>query len=360
MDYHPFVKNLLYWHLVQNDRDLPWKGEADPYKIWLSEIILQQTRAEQGLKYYQKFIGHFPDVSALARASESKVFKLWEGLGYYSRCKNMHATAKRIDKEFAGIFPSQYNQIISLKGIGAYTAAAIASFAFQLPYAVVDGNVKRVLSRVFQIELFIDSTEGKKTIEALAQQLLPIEKSAEYNQAIMDFGATVCKPFKPACSICPLKDDCLAYQKGIVQLLPQKSKSVKIKNRFFNYFIIEHQNHTYIRKRTSKDIWQGLHEPVLIESDHLLSPEEILRIEEMEQFFISGVFQIEKISDPEYQKLTHQKISAQFIHVISQKKLTQILKAKPKKDNQITKLAFPKIVASYLKEKSQTLDLTLA
>lgn len=358
MDHHHFVQNLLNWHRFQNNRDLPWKGETDAYKIWLSEIILQQTRVEQGLKYYQKFIHNFPDVSSLAHADETRVFKLWEGLGYYSRCKNLIATAKRIDKELDGIFPSEYNNIISLKGIGSYTAAAIASFAFQLPYAVVDGNVKRVLSRFFKIELPIDSTEGKKKIEDLAQQLLPEKEPAEYNQAIMDFGATVCKPFKPECEVCLLKNNCLAYQQGMVHLLPQKSKSIKIKTRFFNYFIIENQNHTYIRKRISKDIWQNLHEPVLIESDHLFTQNEIFKHEQMEQFFIKGTFQIEKISKPEHQKLTHQKITAQFIHVISNEDFPQILKAKPKTNHQISKLAFPKIVAGYLKDKNKSLNLS--
>lgn len=359
MDHRYIVNHLLDWHRHQNNRELPWKGERDAYKIWLSEIILQQTRVEQGLKYYQKFIHKFPNVSSLASADENTVFKLWEGLGYYSRCRNLIGTAKRIHLEYHGVFPSEYTTILSLKGVGAYTAAAIASFGFHLPYAVVDGNVKRVLARFFKIELPIDSTEGVKKINELAQRLLPEDRPAEYNQAIMDFGAVVCKPARPLCTSCPLNKKCKAYRQGIVDVLPLKSRSLKIKTRYFNYFIIENGSRIYINKRTSKDIWQNLHEPVLIESDHLLTPGEIERNEHMEQFFLDQTFSIEHISTPAQQKLTHQKIIAQFIHVISRRELPGVLSARPMTSFAISKLAFPKIVASYLKDKNKSLNLTL-
>jgi A/G-specific adenine glycosylase len=198
---------LLSWNRSGNQRAMPWKGEKDPYKIWLSEIILQQTRVEQGLKYYQNFIKLFPDVHVLANAPDEAVFKAWEGLGYYSRCKNLLVTARFISTELKGVFPANYESILALKGVGSYTAAAIASFAYNLPHAVLDGNVFRVLSRIFDIEVPIDSTEGKKQFSDLADLILPKKKAGEFNQAIMDFGAVICKPV-PECHLCFFKDGC--------------------------------------------------------------------------------------------------------------------------------------------------------
>jgi A/G-specific adenine glycosylase len=200
-----FAAALLHWHSKDNTRDMPWKGEKDPYKIWLSEIILQQTRVEQGLSYYRRFVDAFPTISALATANETKVFKLWEGLGYYSRCKNLIATAKKINNEFGAVFPDQYQDILQLKGVGPYTAAAIASFAFDLPHAVLDGNVFRVLARYFGVAIPIDSTRGRHYFTQLANQLLDKRRPGIYNQALMDFGALVCKPQSPLCRQCPLK-----------------------------------------------------------------------------------------------------------------------------------------------------------
>src|SRR5215218_589494 len=205
-----FVKGLLQWNKTANHRQMPWKGEKDPYKIWLSEIILQQTRVEQGLGYYQRFVQIFSNVHALAQAPEQQVFKLWEGLGYYSRCKNLIASAKYISGELGGVFPKTYEEIVALKGVGPYTAAAIASFAYNLPYAVLDRNVFRVLSRIFAIDTPIDTTEGKKVFSALAQEALDKETPGAYNQAIMDFGATVCKPV-PECVHCFFKMACRAF-----------------------------------------------------------------------------------------------------------------------------------------------------
>src|SRR5579875_533215 len=227
-----FVKGLLRWNETGNQRPMPWKGEKNPYKIWLSEIMLQQTRVEQGVHYYQRFVDAFPTVQHLAHAPEQQVFKLWEGLGYYSRCKNLIATAQYITQNLNGVFPNTYEALLNLRGIGPYTAAAIGSFAYNLPYAVLDGNVFRVLSRIFDIETPIDTTEGKKLFAALAQQLLPKHKACTYNQAIMDFGATVCKPV-PECAHCFFNQQCAAYLHNKQLLLPVKSKQLQVKERWF-------------------------------------------------------------------------------------------------------------------------------
>ena len=259
------VKRLLRWNKTDNKRQMPWKGEKNPYRIWLSEIILQQTRVDQGLKYYERFIKAYPSVTDLSQAPEKEVYKLWEGLGYYSRCKNVIATANYISKELDGVFPKSYEEILSLKGVGAYTAAAISSFAYNHPHAVLDGNVFRVLSRIFDIEIPIDSTKGKVFFSSLAQTLLPNKTAGEYNQAIMDFGATICKPL-PECSICFFKTHCLAFSQNKQQLLPVKFKQISIKVRWFNYLILRHKSKIAIRQRITNDIWQNLFEFFLIES----------------------------------------------------------------------------------------------
>jgi len=245
---------------------MPWKGEKDPYKIWLSEIILQQTRVEQGLKYYERFIKAYPTVNDLSQAPEKEVYKLWEGLGYYSRCKNLIIAANYISKELNGIFPRSYDKILSLKGVGAYTAAAISSFAYNHPHAVLDGNVFRVLARIFDIEIPIDSNNGKAFFSSLAQTLLPVKRAGEYNQAIMDFGATICKPL-PECNICFFRAYCSAFLQKKQQLLPVKLKQISTKERWFNYLIIRHKSKIAIRQRIVKDIWQNLFEFLLVESN---------------------------------------------------------------------------------------------
>ncbi|HEV7622254.1 MAG TPA: A/G-specific adenine glycosylase, partial [Flavisolibacter sp.] len=254
-----FVNGLLKWNKNENTREMPWKNEKDPYKIWLSEIILQQTRVEQGLSYYKNFTLTFPDISSLAKAPEEIVFKLWEGLGYYSRCKNLITTARFINKELNGIFPKDYSSIIELKGVGPYTAAAISSFAYNLPYAVLDGNVFRVISRIFNLEFPIDTTSGKTKFSEIAQNLLPHDKAAVYNQAIMDFGAIICKP-APLCSECFFNNNCLAFLNNNQDQLPVKEKKLKIKERWLNYFVFIYNDEILIRQRITKDIWQHLYE----------------------------------------------------------------------------------------------------
>lgn len=261
-----FSKSLIYWYL-QNKRDLPWRKTTNPYPIWLSEIILQQTKVAQGMPYFLSFIDAFPTVFDLANASEEEVLKLWQGLGYYSRARNLHATAKYIAFDLNGIFPDSYQNLLLLKGVGSYTAAAIASFAYNEPVAVVDGNVYRVLARFFDVDTDISSSKAPKEFAALAQSLLPKDTPAIFNQAIMEFGALQCVPQKPNCQNCIFTSNCAALQKNKVAILPVKLKKTKISKRYFNYLIYTDTNKaTLLQKRTEKGIWQNLYEFPLIET----------------------------------------------------------------------------------------------
>jgi A/G-specific adenine glycosylase len=340
-----FSKKLALWHKNDNFRPLPWKDEKNPYKVWLSEIILQQTRVEQGLDYYNKFIIKYPTIEKLAAANDKDVFKLWEGLGYYSRCRNLLATARVVAFENEGVFPNTYNSIVQLKGIGPYTAAAIASFAFNLPHAVVDGNVFRVLARYFNINTAIDSTEGKKEFTLLANELLDKKLPAKFNQAIMDFGATICKPKLPLCSICPLQQECVSSAKNTVSILPVKSKKLIKKNRFFYYIIANYNNKIYIKQREEKDIWQNLWEFILIEKDSLVDIDSLISSNE----FIGIVGKkptIEKISLVQKQQLTHQKIEGIFIHVSLRRAIKDERYIAMSK-NEFDKVAFPRFITQY-------------
>jgi A/G-specific adenine glycosylase len=345
-----FTKRLLEWNESSNTRKMPWKGEKDPYKIWLSEIILQQTRVEQGLAYYNRFISAYPTVNLLAGVPEQEVFKLWEGLGYYSRCKNLIATAKLISTSLEGKFPDTYENIRALKGIGPYTAAAISSFAFGLPYAVVDGNVLRVLSRYFGITKAIDSTEGKKLYNNLAEELLDREHPAIYNQAIMDFGAIICKAQQPLCNVCVQQDDCKAYKNDLVKLLPVKEKSLVKKTRWFYYFIVEYKNHFYIRKRNNKDIWENLYEFVLKESgNELVEDEHSLRAISESLLHQDNVV-IRRVSKVYTQKLTHQTIQGRFITLAINKPAFLENEYQAVLKNDLDNYPFPKIIANWLLE----------
>jgi A/G-specific adenine glycosylase len=306
-----FARDLLHWNRYENNRTMPWKGEKDPYRIWLSEVILQQTRVEQGLTYYQNFVRSFPDVHTLAAAPEEKVFKLWEGLGYYSRCRNLIHTAKHISEKLGGHFPQRYEDILALKGVGAYTAAAIASFAYNLPYAVLDGNVFRVLSRIFDKEVPVDSALGKKEFAALAQAVLPPKKAGEYNQAIMDFGATICKPL-PLCDACFFNQGCLAYLLGRQQLLPVKEKKAALKKRWLNYFFVQNGNEVLLQQRMGKDIWQGLHQAFLIETEKSFSTPALQQLFEQQ----TGITNYTLVADwKKKQALSHQSLCFHLLHV---------------------------------------------
>jgi len=357
-----FTQKLLYWNEIENDRPMPWKGEKDPYKIWLSEIILQQTRVEQGWSYYEKFTKAFPSVQDLAKAKEEKVFKLWEGLGYYNRCKNLLFTAKEIVKKYNGVFPNTYEELLSLKGVGPYTAAAIASFAYNLPYAVLDGNVFRVLSRFYGIHTPTDSKEGLLIFNELAQKNLAPHQAGIYNQALMDFGATICKPLAPNCAHCNLQSKCVAYQQGLVNQLPIKIKSIQRKKRQFDFFCFQYKNTWWIQKRGEGDIWQNLFQFYVVENTsmrpltvsymtHILQDQLGVK----NQNFESGGIELNRknVSPIFSQTLTHQLLQARFIWVK--------LKQKPKLyDNDLwvsatslKKYAFPKIINDFLKTQFQ-------
>ena len=343
-----FPALLLKWNRKKNTRKMPWKGEKDPYKIWLSEIILQQTRVEQGLKYYEKFVSTFPDIHKLAVAKDENVFKLWEGLGYYSRCKNLLETARIISKKLNGKFPDKFEDILALKGVGNYTAAAIASFAYDLPHAVVDGNVFRVLSRVFGIKTPIDSTEGKKLFKELADQLLDKKQPGIYNQALMDFGAVICKPY-PVCEQCPMQNYCYAFKNNSIDKLPVKEKKIEIKNRWFNYLVIEYNERFYISKRTD-DIWNNLNEFALIETNSEHDVKEIISKAESTGILKKNTYQLKSASPLYIQQLSHQKIITRFIRVVLRKENVPG-GYKPVSKKQMLRLAFPRVINSYFEKE---------
>ncbi|MFV0537975.1 MAG: A/G-specific adenine glycosylase [Dysgonomonas sp.] len=304
---------LIDWYNV-NRRDLPWRNTANPYLIWLSEVILQQTRVDQGYSYYNKFAERYPTVELLANAEEDEVLKLWQGLGYYGRARNLHSTAKFIVREYNGVFPSRYKDVLSLKGIGEYTAAAIVSFAYNQAYAVVDGNVYRVLSRVFAIDEPIDSSSGKRLFSELATTLLDDSNAGLHNQAIMEFGALQCTPVSPDCVNCPASSLCLAYDRGEVGKYPVKAGKVKNRSRYFNYFDIRVGGFMYLHKRTDKDIWQGLYELPLVESDRDLMMDELSEEAGFRNLFSTGEIQVRYITKMKH-VLSHQTIYAIFYQV---------------------------------------------
>ncbi|MGK0412762.1 MAG: A/G-specific adenine glycosylase [Polaribacter sp.] len=307
-----FSNTLIYWYL-QNNRELPWRKTKNPYFVWLSEIMLQQTRVAQGMAYYLKFTEEFPTVFDLAKADESTVLKMWQGLGYYSRARNLHYTAKQVAEELNGQFPATYNQLLKLKGIGDYTASAIASICFNEPNAVVDGNVYRVLSRYFGIKTPINSSAGIKEFKALAQTLIDTAQSGSYNQAIMDFGALHCKPQNPLCETCPLADSCVALEKKLIKELPVKEKKIKVRNRYFNFLVIKTDDETTIlSERKGKGIWQGLYQFPLIEGTESMNTNELIASKEFVNLFPDettiSLFNKKEI----VHKLSHQHLHTQF------------------------------------------------
>lgn len=300
---------IINWYL-QNKRDLPWRNTTDPYKIWISEVILQQTRVNQGLDYYLRFIERFPNIEALANADEDEVLKFWQGLGYYSRARNLHVASKEIMSKYAGRYPNEYKDIITLKGVGEYTAAAIASFAYNLPYAAVDGNVYRVLSRLFEIDTPIDSNKGKKQFGELAQEILSKTQPGLHNQAMMEFGALHCTPASPSCRNCPIQVNCKAFENNRIQDFPVKSQKTKITNRYFNYLFIDQDNqYTYLQKRTKNDVWKNLYEFPLIETEGLMSVEELINNEEFNKLF------------PKYTEITISDSYKTIKHILSHRNI---------------------------------------
>lgn len=346
-----FAQEIYRWFLIKK-RDLPWRETTDPYKIWISEIILQQTRVVQGIDYYNRFIAEFQTVSELANASEDRVLKLWQGLGYYSRARNLHFTAKFIVNNFHGAFPNDFNTILSLKGIGNYTAAAIASIAFNLPHAVVDGNIYRVLTRYFGILTPIDSDKGKKEIQKIADELIDSRNPGFHNQAFMEFGALQCIPKSPDCKSCPLSINCYAAQNSMQDKFPVKSKKIKQTTRYFYYYIVENKNFMLFEKRTGKDIWKNLHQFPLIESDKELTDDEILNLKPL--FLTGNEINISFVSASVKHILTHQTIYARFIHIetdFNNFNHSNIFRVN-KKD--IYKFAVPKLLDQYLEKLNLT------
>jgi A/G-specific adenine glycosylase len=304
-----FSKKIISWY-EEYKRDLPWRLTRDPYKIWLSEIILQQTRVAQGLPYYLRFVENFPDVISLANAKEDRVLRLWQGLGYYSRARNLHACAKEVKEKFEGSFPSTYEGLIGLPGIGSYTAAAIASFAFREPVAVVDGNVYRVLARVFGIDLDISSHGGKSYFFEKANELIDQQQPDLFNQAVMEFGALHCTPKNPKCDSCIFITTCIANKHEQQTLLPVKSKKQAIKKRFFTYIILEHRGRLLMKKRKPGDIWNGLYDFFLVESPRQLNPQKLV----MEIKELKGLIP-EEVSKGHKHILSHQLLMTRFVWI---------------------------------------------
>jgi A/G-specific adenine glycosylase len=352
-----FTPLLLQWNNRINTRSMPWKGEKDPYKVWLSEVILQQTRVEQGLSYYEKFITEFPTVQQLAAAKDEKVFKCWEGLGYYSRCKNLLSAARTVVNELGGRFPDTYEGLLALKGVGPYTAAAIASFVYQLPHAVLDGNVFRVLARYFGLAIPIDSTEGKKQFSQLANALLDPKQPGMFNQAIMDFGAVVCKPRQPLCTACPLAVHCRARIDGTVTSLPVKEKNLQKKERWLYYIIIEYRGQTWIRKRTGRDIWENLYEFLLVERAAPADTTQLARWKELSDLLGKTPFNLLSVSQVYRQHLTHQQLTGQFIRIGLKKSPGEPEGYERVPMARLADYPFPRFITRYLRAKEQPLQL---
>ena len=334
---------------------MPWRGERDPYRIWLSEVILQQTRVEQGMPYYLKFIQAYPDVNSLSGAREEEVLVLWQGLGYYSRCRNLVAAARRIATRYGGKFPERYADILSLPGVGTYTAAAIASFAFGLPHAVVDGNVVRVLARFFGIALPPGSAEGKAAFGGLADRLLDRKAPGLYNQALMDFGAQVCTPRLPSCPDCPMQNQCVAFQSGRTSLLPVRDPGPKVMDRYFHYLVIQVRDKVYIQKRTQRDIWEHLYEFPLIETDQPLTPGKLFRSMEFHNLLRGSDFRVVETSKAPVRKLTHRRIHGTFTRILAKEPPGPLAGHLLVPITDLSLYAFPSLIVSFLQGNHLTL-----
>ena len=353
---HTFTNLLLEWYGT-GKRSMPWKETKDPYKIWISEIILQQTRVSQGTDYYIRFVERFPDIATLAEATEDEVLALWKGLGYYTRARNIHASAQLIMHSYDGVFPSTYKEIIQLKGIGPYTAAAISSFAFDLAHPVVDGNVIRVISRYFGIEEPVDDRLIRKQIDQLAEELIDRQRPSDYNQAIMDLGAMVCAPRSPNCAECCMENSCVAYNKKRTNRIPLKAKKIKKRHRYYHYLVIEDSQFILLKKRKEKDIWQGLYDFPCIEK----SSETIPTINEINDLLSEIGLSTLSIKSVEISKTLRQTLTHQYINGIFYDIPAKIENLELKegysfamKEN-LSNFAIPKLIDWYLGDKSITL-----
>jgi len=336
---------LQNWY-TENKRDLPWRSEPTPYHIWLSEIILQQTRVAQGMDYYLRFVDAFPTVYLLASAEEDQILKLWQGLGYYNRARNLHAAAKQVVKMHGGIFPDQYQGLLELKGVGPYTAAAIASIAYQLPHAAVDGNVIRVIARLHGIETPVDQGPTLKDIQGLADAFLSKELPGDHNQAMMELGAMICTPRKPNCVACPLRPECKAQKLGLIEVIPVKSKKVKRRSRYFHYLIVNDGEKTAIQQRNEKDIWAGLYEFPLIET----AVDESLTDEEIKAHFGLDRINVIRVNPAAKHVLSHQDIHTRFYHVALS--LDQVANCKLVTFEELHTFALPRLIDRYLENNS--------
>lgn len=336
-----FAKPLIDWYLT-NKRDLPWRKTKDPYVIFLSEIILQQTRVSQGLPYFERFLVQYPRVQDLAMADEQEVLKLWQGLGYYSRARNMHAAAQMVMDDFGGVFPKTYKELLQLKGVGEYTAAAIASFSNEEPVPVVDGNVFRVLSRVYGIDADISVGSSKRIFQEKAKALMPSHSASQFNQAIMEFGALQCVPKSPSCESCVLAKACVAYSLGKVSELPVKTKKVKVKKRYLNYIIIgDDSGSVMIEKREGKGIWQNLFQFPLVESQKAITKTRLNQ--ELTEMFDMKLTDLTKCGETVIHKLSHQELHVQFWSSQTIDKLSEGVRIK-----ELVKYPFPIVIAKFI------------
>jgi A/G-specific adenine glycosylase len=344
-----FNSRIHHWYSFHK-RDLPWRNSRNPYFIWLSEIIMQQTRIDQGLAYYLRFTEEFPTINDIASASEDQVLKLWQGLGYYSRARNLFFTAKYIQQHHHGMFPDDYDSIRSLKGIGEYTAAAISSISFNLEYPAVDGNVYRILSRFFGIQEPIDSNSGKKAFHALAQELIKGTNPGMHNQALMEFGALQCTPRKPDCSQCPLSESCFAFAFDKIGELPKKGIKTKQKERFFNYLVFEYKNFTWLRQRHKNDIWKGLFEFPLIETSEKTDVDQILNNSEWDLLIYSPDCTIRNISPWKIHNLSHQRIHYRFLQLSISEEIIKSDELVRVNKEDILSFAIPKLLEPFINE----------
>ena len=340
---------LIHWY-AENHRDLPWRHQPSPYQVWISEVILQQTRVSQGLDYYLRFVAKWPTVAELAQASEEEVLKMWQGLGYYSRARNLHRCARQVVELYDGDFPADFQKLKRLKGIGDYTAAAIASIAFGLPHAVVDGNVFRVLSRLFDIDTPINNNEGQNLFARLADEQLNRRQPGLHNQAVMEFGALHCTPKNPNCLLCPIQAYCLAFAQQTVLLRPVKTAKAKVATCYLNYLVLRIEDKVYLRKRSGKGIWRNLYDFPCIECQQPMDIETVIDSEDFAQLVVNNPFTIGKISQPYTHKLTHRTLIAQFIEI----KLSQELPPIETKDIILTRekdlgrYPIPRLIDLYL------------
>ncbi|MDY6801961.1 MAG: A/G-specific adenine glycosylase [Bacteroidota bacterium] len=344
-------KTLLTWY-EQNKRALPWRKTNNPYYIWISEIILQQTRVNQGISYYYNYIKQFPDIYSLANAPIEDVLKIWQGLGYYSRARNMHYAAQQIINHYQGKFPANFRELLKLKGIGEYTAAAIASIAFNITEPAVDGNVYRVLSRLFGIAESPQKADGKKIFKQKAMELIKNQPPGIFNQALMEFGALQCIPKNPVCAQCVLKKYCYAFQNNMVNELPIKKQMINQRHRYFNFLHIHYQNKIYIQQRTQNDIWKLLYQLPLIETDEPVYTENLIKQTLWKNLFKGTKVNIQNISKEMIHHLSHQKLFAKFYHINIDSPNTYLLKNYIEINAEyIEKYSIPKLLENFMKNK---------